>query len=381
MVVRRVDPEDGCAYTYYEFSSYYEQSGLSKEDINSLWSTMKVGSFEQEQETCAGSSPRSSGEHQVTTFALSPELSSKRSGRIESRYDVDLETVLGEGSFGEVVRATDRRTGVQRAVKCVEKAFANPLRLESEIHFQEQLDHENIVKLIDVFETVDVAYLVLECCEGGDLFERLEEQQWFEEGASYKIVHQLLLAVAYLHSHELAHRDIKLDNLAFDQQSVESTVKLLDFGLAKRYDAGCSPNMWTTVGTARYVSPQVLEGAYDESCDVWSSGIVAFGLLSGCAPFGGETDEEVVAKVRAGVFTFWESDWEGVSKDAKDVVMQMLTYDARNRPCAEELLKHRWFSRNCSQFSEGHHHPRSLALNQVPSTNLIQPVQQPGLRM
>lgn len=347
MAERRVDPDDGMVYTYSEFVECYG-NGYTQTTLDEYWSAME--GRKDEAETCAGSSecdtPWSTADHasdRLHTFALSPGLHAKTDGRIDAKYDVDLDCLLGQGSFGQVVKAFYRKNGEARAVKMIEKAFANPERLEFEIYVHSDLCHPYIVKLHEFFETVEVVNIVLECCEGGDLFERLQEDGWFEEVIAKKYMQQLLAAIDHLHSYCIAHRDLKLDNLMLESLAPDADIKLIDFGLAKEYEHGVSPNMWTTVGTVRYVSPEVLEGAYDETCDIWSCGVVCYAMLCGSPPFGGDTDDEVTRKVRKAHLEFASDEWDGISDSGHEFVQLMMRRHAASRLSAEILLQHRWF--------------------------------------
>ncbi|CAK0867213.1 unnamed protein product [Prorocentrum cordatum] len=100
--------------------------------------------------------------------------------------------------------------------------------------------------------------------------------------------------------------------------------------------------MSSKAGTAYYVAPEVLKGSYDERCDVWSAGIITFILLCGYPPFSGETDPEILRKVKAGVFEFRSPEWDLISQGAKNLVTQMLTVDPSLRPSAKALLDTPW---------------------------------------
>jgi len=102
-------------------------------------------------------------------------------------------------------------------------------------------------------------------------------------------------------------------------------------------------------GTAYYIAPEVLKQKYDEKCDIWSCGVILYMLLSGCPPFGGRTDEEVLKNVAKGKYSLEGEEWEGISEEAKDLIRKMLTYDPSKRISAKDALEHKWFSQALQQ--------------------------------
>lgn len=145
-----------------------------------------------------------------------------------------------------------------------------------------------------------------------------------------------------MHESKIMHRDLKPENFLFlTKDSIEkSPLKIIDFGLSCRFEQG--QQMSTKAGTPYYVAPQVLSGKYDEMCDIWSCGVIMFILLCGYPPFYGDTDAEVLRKVREGVFTFNPADWKNVSDDAKDLIRKMLSFNPKERFSAEQALNHVW---------------------------------------
>jgi len=98
----------------------------------------------------------------------------------------------------------------------------------------------------------------------------------------------------------------------------------------------------TKAGTPYYVAPQVLAGKYDQSSDLWSLGVIMYVVLCGYPPFYGETDADVLAKVRLGNFSFNAADWKSVSEDAKNLIRMLLKMNPRDRYTAEQALNHVW---------------------------------------
>ncbi len=203
-----------------------------------------------------------------------------------------------------------------------------------------QMEHPNIVRLFETFEDEDNVYLVMELCEGGELFDRLISVHTFSEHHAALYVKQILSALFYLHKQGVCHRDIKPENFLFSSTQADAQLKLIDFGLSSRFDSGIP--MRTKSGTPYYVAPEVLAGSYTEKCDIWSVGVLTYILLCGYPPFNGRTDKEILAQVKRGYVKFPESEWEGISAHAKDFVTRLLEFVPKNRLPAKEALEHAW---------------------------------------
>jgi serine/threonine protein kinase len=202
------------------------------------------------------------------------------------------------------------------------------------------------MKMVDIFEDVEFVHIVTEKYVGGELFdliiERTTETGCFDEVSAATIVKSLLEAVAYLHRNGIVHRDIKPENILFvTQDNDDLSVKLIDFGLSRRHKKG-DAYMSNPVGTAYYMSPELLKGKYDQACDVWSTGIVAYILLCGYPPFNGDTDPDIFEAIKQAYFNFPSQAWGHVSPEAKDFIKCLLRKDPRKRFTAEEALRHPW---------------------------------------
>jgi Protein kinase domain len=225
---------------------------------------------------------------------------------IEEVYDgVHTGPVLGSGISGLVRLVTHKATGLKYAVKVLDLGLVETptglQQLREEIFIMCQLDHPNIVRLEEVYESHSEIYLVQELCLGGELFDRLEEQPdyHYTEAECARLVKQMLGAVRYLHSKGIIHRDLKLENFLFSSVSADSELKMIDFGFSKHFM--CGEVQHEAVGTPYTVAPEVIRGSYDERCDVWPIGVIAFLLLSGEPPFGGCGGPETLRQVRSNI--------------------------------------------------------------------------------
>jgi calcium-dependent protein kinase len=264
------------------------------------------------------------------------------SGQLSQFYTVEA-AKIGQGSYGSVTKGTNKSTGVVRAIKTISKSQVKNIdRFRQEISIMKQMDHPNIIKLFETFEDNRNIYLVMELCTGGELFDRIIELGHLTEHQAAVLMQQILRAIYYMHQNKVMHRDLKPENFLFaTKESIEkSPLKIIDFGLSCRFEP--DQQMSTKAGTPYYVAPQVLAGKYDESCDVWSCGVIMFILLCGYPPFYGDTDAEVLRKVREGVFTFNPTDWKSISDDAKDLIRKMLQFNPKDRFTAEQALNHIW---------------------------------------
>ena len=251
------------------------------------------------------------------------------------------ESNIGEGSYGSVRRGIHRKTNQVRAIKIISKNMIKLLpKFRQEIAIMKSLEHPNIVRLYETYEDVAFIYLVMELCEGGELFDQIIAQGFFTERAAAVAVKQMLSAILYLHNHGVCHRDLKPENFLLASRSIDSPLKLIDFGLSGRFTP--DQPMRTKSGTPYYVAPEVLSGSYNELCDEWSVGVLAYVLLCGYPPFNGNTDQAILQRVRIGRFFFPPAEWNGVSAEGKDFISRLLELKPAKRMTAKEALDHPW---------------------------------------
>ena len=153
---------------------------------------------------------------------------------------------MGSGVSGIVRLVEHRATGVKYAVKCLDIGLIDSMeglrQLRNEIFIMCQLDHPNIVRIEEVYESTNEIYILQELCLGGDLFDRLDEQPdyHYTEAQCARLIKQMLSAVRYLHSRGIIHRDLKLENFLFSSNKPDSELKMIDFGLSKHFELGQS---------------------------------------------------------------------------------------------------------------------------------------------
>jgi len=270
----------------------------------------------------------------------------ENTGKILDFYDMEKKK-LGEGSYGSVCKAKKKGEAGKEtkayAVKSIAKAqMKNLIRFKQEIAIMKMMDHPNIIKLYETFEDHRNIYLVMELSTGGELFDRIIEQGHFSELKAAILMKQIVSAIYYMHETHVCHRDLKPENFLFmTKDKIENNVlKIIDFGLSCTFQPG--QVLQTKAGTPYYVAPQVLAGKYDQLSDLWSIGVIMYVMLCGYPPFFGETDAEVLSKVRLGNFSFNATDWKNVSEDAKNLIRMLLKMNPRDRFTAEQALNHDW---------------------------------------
>lgn len=265
--------------------------------------------------------------------------------RIEDDYEVQ-NTVLGSGYNGVVRMAT--RKGATGNAKFAVKAFklskvvgAKRGQLEAEVEIFLAMDHPHVTTLFDVYESEDTLNLVMECMDGGELFDRLTEVKRFSERDAADSVWQMLLALNYLHSHGIVHRDLKLENFLYDCKG-SNHLKLIDFGFSKMWDPNIK--MHASCGTLSYIAPEVLRKCYTSQCDLWSLGVITFILLSGYMPFSGEKALQT-RNISEGHYFMKPERWKGISEDAKDITRSLLQVSPEARLTAQGALDHPWMAK------------------------------------
>ena len=266
----------------------------------------------------------------------------RMNGDLEDKYDILEE--IGIGGYSRVLKIQNIETGKLYACKELQKnELADIDSFNREIDILIKLDHPNIIKLYEVYENEDFIYIVMELCNGGELFDRIikrtEMGNPFTEKEAATIFKQLMSAVSYCHSNKIVHRDLKPENLLLLNKEENSPIKVIDFGMSVIYkDNDC---MYERVGTAYYIAPEVLDGFYDEKCDIWSAGIILYILLCGYPPFNGDDDNEIMKNVKTKIFSYPEEEWNSVSEDAKNLINRILV-DGNIRPSAQEILNDTW---------------------------------------
>eukprot|EP00929_Paragymnodinium_shiwhaense_P049376 TRINITY_DN2490_c0_g1_i1.p1 TRINITY_DN2490_c0_g1~~TRINITY_DN2490_c0_g1_i1.p1 ORF type:complete len:891 (-),score=205.68 TRINITY_DN2490_c0_g1_i1:137-2809(-) len=265
-------------------------------------------------------------------------------GKINDFYFVEKERI-GEGSFARITKAWNRSTGAERACKSATKDLFSQKkndRIWYEIALMKMIDHPNIVRIFEHFEDMFCVYMIVELAKGGDLYDHLVNQGRLDEQEAAHVLFQIFRGVQYMHSSQICHRDLKPENLLLVQEGeiIFSTIKICDLGNATIFAAGTL--MTTKVGNLYYVSPQIVAGAYDCSCDLWTCGVVLYACLCGYPPFVGDCDPEILNKVRRGHYTMPVGDWQHIDPLCRQLVHGLLCMNPAKRVTARQALQSSW---------------------------------------
>lgn len=262
---------------------------------------------------------------------------------IEQRYEVGRE--LGRGEFGITYLCTDRETGENFACKSISKkklrtaVDIEDVRREVEI-MKHMPQHPNLVTLKDTYEDDTAVHLVMELCEGGELFDRIVARGHYTERAAAAVTKTIVEVVQICHEYGVMHRDLKPENFLFGNKKENAPLKAIDFGLSVFFKPG--ERFTEIVGSPYYMAPEVLKRNYGPEVDVWSAGVILYILLCGVPPFWAETEQGVAQAIIRSVIDFKRDPWPKVSENAKDLVRKMLDPDPKRRLTAQQVLDHPW---------------------------------------
>ncbi|OEL21464.1 Calcium-dependent protein kinase 3 [Dichanthelium oligosanthes] len=283
--------------------------------------------------------------------AAAPSTDAGAVGRVLGRPMEDVRATytfgreLGRGQFGVTYLVTHRGTGQRFACKSiatrklVHRDDIEDVRREVQI-MHHLTGHRNIVELRGAYEDRHSVNLVMELCEGGELFDRIIAKGHYTERAAAAVCREIVAVVHSCHSMGVFHRDLKPENFLFLSNKEDSPLKATDFGLSVFFKPG--DTFKDLVGSAYYVAPEVLKRHYGAEADIWSAGVMLYILLSGVPPFWADNEDGIFDAVLRGHIDFSSDPWPSISNGAKDLVKKMLRPDPKERLTAAEILNHPW---------------------------------------
>ncbi|TNV86070.1 hypothetical protein FGO68_gene17514 [Halteria grandinella] len=261
---------------------------------------------------------------------------------INQRYAIDYSNNLGQGSYGTVLRGVDKKTGQLVAVKHVSKVGVNKdtmSQLKQELEtlrvIHQQGKNQGVVQVLDIAECKENILIVMEFLDGGTL------QQWLKghkiaKGDRIKIFLYLCETIASFHELGIAHRDLKMENIIFEEKT--KLPKIIDFGLSKIFLQGQTVS--ATVGTLEFMAPEVLKGEFhNHLCDIWSIGVIGYIIMTGRHPFNlGLSETELMHSIAHGHPS--QLDLQLIEpQQVRSVITSMLTKEPSKRISAKEAVK------------------------------------------
>ncbi|GLV32474.1 Death-associated protein kinase related [Carabus blaptoides fortunei] len=269
--------------------------------------------------------------------------------RKDSIYDVYHveQTPFARGKFATVRKARNLATGVEYAAKFIRKR-------RRALDTQREIAHEvavllqcaaspRVVRLHEVYDERSEMVLVLELAAGGELQRVLDTDECLGELEARRAMRQILEGLLFLHDRNIAHLDLKPQNLLLTSDEPNSDIKLCDFGISRVIEPGTEVR--EILGTPDYVAPEIL--SYEPislATDVWSVGVLGYVLLTGYSPFGGDTKQETYLNISQCSLTFPSELFSDISNTARDFIKSALVLDPRKRPSAKHLLEHPWLA-------------------------------------
>ncbi|XP_060630871.2 myosin light chain kinase, smooth muscle isoform X2 [Anolis sagrei] len=258
----------------------------------------------------------------------------------------NIEEKLGSGKFGQVFRIVEKKTGKVWAGKFF-KAYSakDKENIRQEIGIMNCLHHPKLVQCVDAFEEKANIVMVLELVSGGELFERIIDEDFeLTERECIKYMKQISEGVQYIHKQAIVHLDLKPENIMCVNKTGTS-IKLIDFGLARRLEN--TGSLKVLFGTPEFVAPEVIN--YEPigyATDMWSIGVICYILVSGLSPFMGDNDNETLANVTSATWDFDDEAFDEISDDAKDFISNLLKKDMKDRLDCTQCLQHTWLQKD-----------------------------------
>ena len=258
---------------------------------------------------------------------------------------------IGEGSYGAVYLAfnlyTKQKVAIKRIVKNEENKI-DELELINEINILKKLSHPNILKIIEFYQSEHSYYIITDHCSNGELYDQIKYK--YNENQLAVLFYQMFSGIAYLHTNNIVHRDLKLENILISEIEVDKKtndryfwIKIIDFGTAKYFEKNKKEK--SVVGSSYYIAPEVLKKSYNEKCDTWSIGVILYMLIVGRAPFDGVDDEEIISNIKKGKYNSSHKKLIESSNEVQDLVKKLLLVDSKKRLSAIDALKHPWFKK------------------------------------
>ncbi|KAA0723534.1 Myosin light chain kinase 3 [Triplophysa tibetana] len=259
-------------------------------------------------------------------------------------YEVSPCELLGGGRFGQVHKCAELSSGLMLAAKMIKvRGMKERDEVKNEIGVMNQLNHVNLIQLYDAFESRTNLTLIMEYVEGGELFERIVDENYqLTELDTIVFTKQICEGVQYLHQQYILHLDLKPENILC-VNTTGNQIKIIDFGLARKYRP--REKLKVNFGTPEFLAPEVVNYDFVSfPTDMWSVGVITYMLLSGLSPFLGDNDAETMNNILHANWDFDAESFENVSEEAKDFISRLLVPAKCSRLSASGCTKHSWLN-------------------------------------
>ncbi|KAL7605116.1 hypothetical protein Lser_V15G17048 [Lactuca serriola] len=256
---------------------------------------------------------------------------------------------LGQGQFGTTYLCTENSTSINYACKSISKrkliCKEDVEDVRREIQIMHHLTgHKNIVTIKGAYEDTLYVHIVMELCNGGELFDRIIQRGQYSERKAAELTKIIVGVVEACHSLGVMHRDLKPENFLLINRDDDFSLKAIDFGLSVFFKPG--QIFKDVVGSPYYVAPEVLKKSYGPEADVWTAGVILYILLSGVPPFWAETQQGIFDAVLKAHIDFESDPWPLISDSGKDLIQKMLCSQPSKRLTAHQVLCHPWICEN-----------------------------------
>ena len=254
--------------------------------------------------------------------------------------DYIIKQTIGKGTFSVVKLGIHKRSGAKVAIKILDKSKIEEKddfdRIVREIQMLSEMDNENVIKVYQIFDDENNYLIIMEYCEGGELFNYIVKKQKLCENETAFFFYQIINGVEYIHSKNIAHRDLKPENLLLDKNK---KLKIIDFGLSNYFDG--TKKLSTPCGSPCYASPEMVSGKNYNGfyIDVWATGIILFAMLCGYLPFEDDDNEVLFKQILKAKIDYPEH----LSDLSKDMLEKIIVIDPNKRIKIEEIKQHPFY--------------------------------------
>ena len=269
---------------------------------------------------------------------------SKQVGSLSTNFEVL--SAMGSTGTGTLLSARDIHSGTIRTIHEVSKSIASEnAQLFQEVLIVNTLDHPNILKIVQTIETTRSHYIVLESSDGGPIQSRIKKS--CNEILVSKYMADIFSALCYMHGQEIIHCNLHIGNILLSDPTDKAIPKIVGFTYSQKLTDIQEIDIFLL--NHEYISPDILEGKFDEKTDVWSAGVILYRLLVGKLPFSNKSKKETLEAIYKGDLDFLNPNFLALSYNAQDLLKKLLVTNPVSRLSAKEALAHSWLQQNSQE--------------------------------